>query len=233
MTLRVGTEFPKEHSLSLLRGFVWFNLTHCHCPGEAAMSWWKCATKRRPPRAQGHGGPTEKEHCGSHGSDRLDSWDLSLLLSASRGRSQPLLQELSCSSSSLPPGTPPYTCLGSLQPPPNSFTRGLGEMFHAGAETQADAAWFCFSDRTTWQKSQHQWMYEPPPQKWQLLEALRSLAVLTHLEAHGYVAVPFSTTESSMATVLYSSNNRQHREKTNPGLVDRLPDTAFPCFRTL
>lgn len=112
-----------------------------HCPGQAAMPWWK-GTKETSPGAQGHGDPSEHTKGLRAVTDLMarTSRPCSQLVKAEAAR---VFQNfLSCFSSSLPPGTPPYTCLGSLQSPPNSFPKGLGEILHARAATQADASCF-------------------------------------------------------------------------------------------
>lgn len=53
-----NTGWIQEQSNPSSGGFVWFNLTHCHCPGQAAVPWWE-GTKEISPRAQGHGDPSE------------------------------------------------------------------------------------------------------------------------------------------------------------------------------
>lgn len=100
IALRAGPESPKEHYLDIgtdfLRTFcvIWPNPLSLPWTGSNAMV--KVRNKEETsPRAQYHGDPPEKQHCGSYSSNRTDGQDFPLLLSASRGRSSPLLPELS------------------------------------------------------------------------------------------------------------------------------------------
>lgn len=138
---------------------------------------------------------------------------------------------VSCFSSWLPPRTPPYTCLGSLQSPPNGFTKGLQEI-----------SWWCSLFLPFWEKGMTEiwaslnlgnFLMEMTAVSLKSLRAWLSLHTQKHTGILLYLSVALRAVwpQYGAAAIRGSAGRKWNLER--PGLIDGLPDTGFSCFRAL
>lgn len=198
-----------------------------------------CNKEKTSPRAQGHGDPIEKQHCGSYDSNRPDGQDLPLLLSASRCRSCLLPPELCKLLFFIFTTWNPSIYLPGITPVSTQWLhkRSTRNISFQGRNTSRCSLFLSFweNDMTEIPASLNlgNFLMEMTVVS---LKSLGAASPYTPRSTWGislYLSVPLKAVWPQYCTAAITGSADRKWNLKQPSLIDGLPDTGFPCFRAL